>query len=316
MVFLILIFGVFSCATSVIFIRWSETDPVMLTAYRLILGGLFLLPFYLRAKEQHRFRMDAAFVRKIVPPALFLALHFVSWIMGARMTPAANATLIVNMVPVAMPFTLWFLLRERLTRPEIAGTVFALTGVVLLGIGDFRLSAEYALGDAVCFLSMLGYALYLTAARRNRDIPSVYLYVVPVYLLASVFALGGAALAFPFGGVGNVIGPDIHRELFCILALGAIPTVLGHSIINWSLRHMRGQTVAIVNLHQFVFAGILAFFVFTEVPAPYFWVACLLVISGAVVVIRQKAPVEAAPSPSREKKTAPRPQRPGGGEKT
>ncbi|MCC5806407.1 MAG: DMT family transporter [Opitutales bacterium] len=307
MVFLVLIFGVFSCSTSVIFIRWSETDPVMLTAYRLILGGLFLLPFYLRAREQHRFRMDAAFARKIVPPALFLALHFVSWIIGARMTPAANATLIVNMVPVAMPFTLYFLLRERLTRPEVAGTLFALSGVVLLGVSDFRLSAQYALGDAVCFVSMLVYALYLTAARRNRDIPSVYLYVVPVYLLASVFALGGAALALPFGAVDNVIGPDIHRELFCILALGAVPTVLGHSIINWALRHMRGQTVAIVNLHQFLFAGILAYIVFAEVPAPYFWVACLLVIIGAVIVIQQKPPGEPLPRPPHENKTAARP---------
>ncbi len=307
MVFLIVIFGVFSCATSVIFIRWSETDPVMLTAYRLILGGLFLLPFYLRAREQYRFRMDTAFVRKIVPPALFLALHFVSWIMGARMTPAANATLIVNMVPVAMPFTLYFFLRERLTRPEIAGTGFALTGVVLLGVSDFHLSAQYALGDAVCFLSMLGYALYLTAARRNRDIPSVYLYVVPVYLLASVFALAGAALVFPFGGVDNLIGPDIQRELLCILALGAVPTVLGHSIINWALRHMRGQTVAIVNLHQFVFAGILAYFVFAEMPEPYFLISSLLVITGAIIVIRQKTPDgQPPPQPSAENKTAPR----------
>lgn len=290
MAFLILVFGVFSCATSIIFIKWSETDPILLTAYRLVLGGLFLLPFYLRAKERHRFRVDATFLRQILPPALFLALHFISWIVGARMTPAANATLIVNMVPVAMPFALYFFLNERLTRPEVTGTVFAIAGVTLLGIADFRLNAEYALGDAICFLSMLMYTIYLVAARRNRSIPSVYLYVVPVYLLASVFALTAAAVALAFGREIAVIGPNLPLELFCILALGAIPTVLGHSIINWALRQMRGQVVAIVNLHQFVFAGILAYLFFAEIPANLFWISCVLVISGAVIVIRQKQP--------------------------
>jgi hypothetical protein len=41
---LILIFGVFCCSTSVLFIKGSETDPTWLSAYRLLLGGVLLLP--------------------------------------------------------------------------------------------------------------------------------------------------------------------------------------------------------------------------------------------------------------------------------
>lgn len=301
MTLLILIFGVFSCATSVIFIKLSETDPVMLTAYRLILGGLFLLPFFLRAQERHQLPLDAKFFRRILPPAFFLSVHFISWIIGARMTPAANATLLVNMTPVAMPFALFFLLREHLSRAEIAGTGFAIAGVITLGIADFQLSTQYAFGDLICFVSMILYTLYLTAGRKNRDLPSIYLYVVPVYLVSAAFSLTFALLAAPFGLVRNTIGPDLPLELLCILGLGAIPTVLGHSIINWALRHTRGQVVAIVNLHQFVFAGILAYLLFAEMPTHYFFAASIMVVIGAIIVIRQRGgtPTESSIPPKK-----------------
>ena len=42
--------------------------------------------------------------------------------------PAANATLIVNFVPVAMPFLLYFQLRERISRAEAGGTAIAFAG--------------------------------------------------------------------------------------------------------------------------------------------------------------------------------------------
>jgi drug/metabolite transporter (DMT)-like permease len=285
---LILIFGVFACSTSVIFIKLSGTDPILLTGFRLVVAVLLLLPFFLRARKRFDFCIDGGFIRKMLSPGFFLALHLIAWNIGARMTPAANASLIVNMVPVAMPFVLYYVIREKLSKAEWTGTGFAMVGVVGLGIADFHLSVQYALGDVICFGSMVLYTLYLVAARKNRDIPSVYLYVVPVYLTAAVFAFIFALLAKPFGLVGDWFGPNVGLDLLCIIGLGAIPTVLGHSIINWALRQTRGQVVAIVNLHQFVFAGILAWLIFTEIPSLYFILTALCILTGAVIVIRYR----------------------------
>lgn len=286
MPYLVLIFGVFCCSTSVIFIKIGQTDPIALSAYRTLLGGILLIPFILRARSGDR-PAFGKLLKRAAPPAFFLGIHFISWIMGARLTPSANASLIVNMVPVVMPVLLLLVLKERITLPEGMGTLVAILGVVLLGLGDFSLSPEYALGDAICFLSMLFYAIYLIFGRKNRDLPSIYLYVVPVYIMAGLLCLG-IAIGRELGGADVIwIGPDLKMELISILGLAIVPTVLGHSIINWALRSIRGQAVVIINLAQFIFAGIMGYFLLSEVPHAVFYLSSLLVIAGAVIVIRK-----------------------------
>lgn len=284
--YIILIFGVFCCSTSVIFIKASSTDPIALSAYRLILGGLLLLPIALR--QRHQCPPAREILKRTWPPALLLAIHFVFWIIGARMTPSANASLLVNMVPVVMPFLLFFVIRERVTQWEIAGTVVAMIGVMVLGYDDLNMSPAHALGDAVCFLGMLFYAGYLIFARKNKDLSSIYLYVVPVYILAGLFCFALAVTADLAGFHIQWIGPAMKQEWIAIIGLALVPTILGHSIINWALRYIRGQAVVVLNLAQFIFAGILGFILLEEAPSEIFYLASAIVIGGALMVIYRK----------------------------
>ena len=99
---------------------------------------------------------------------------------------------------------------------------------------------------------MLLFALYLSLGRRNRDIPSIWLYVVPLYAMAGLVCLVAGAprlatvLAFPL------------REWLLLLALAVVPTILGHSLLNGAMKHFRGNVVSVCNVGQFVFAGVLA----------------------------------------------------------
>jgi drug/metabolite transporter (DMT)-like permease len=287
---LILIGGVFACSLSVLFIKGSETDPIFLSAYRLLVGGALLLPVMFGARRRFpEFSLRRRW-RGILAPSVLLALHFISWIAGARLTPSANATLLVNMTPVVMPLFLFLLVREVLTAREWAGTGLAMAGVLVLGLGDFNFDPQYALGDAVCFGSMLLYAAYLGFGSRNRDVPSIYLYVVPVYLIAGVvclvIALGGLAM----GLIERPIGPRLAHEGAMILGLAVLPTIVGHSIVNWAFKVLRGQVVSLLNLGQFVFAGITGYLILAEVPTPMFWVAVVLAVMGAVLVVSQRKP--------------------------
>lgn len=281
----LLLFGVFCCSTSVIFIKIGSTDPVVLSAYRLLIGGGVLLPLALRSgRTQTPIRLRQLLPRTL-PPAVFLALHFISWIHGARLTPAANASLLVNMVPAVMPLLLMLVVRERITRWECLGTVLALSGVVLLARADLDLSREHLVGDLICFLSMILYAFYLICARKNNDLPSLYQYVVPVYVLAGLICLGLAGVMQGLGRPTIWLGPNTALEWVSILGLALVPTVFGHSIVNWAFRHIRSQTVVILNLAQFVFAGLMAFLLLHETAQPAFYPAALLVASGAMIVI-------------------------------
>ena len=184
------------------------------------------------------------------------------------------------MVPIVMPLFLYLLFRELINRREITGTAIAMVGVILLGSFDIRLSRTTFLGDFICFMAMILFAYYLSLARENRDYENIWLYLVPVYYIAGIFCL---IIAFLFQ---NPIKGYTTENLLYILGLGIIPTVIGHSIFNYSMQHIRGQVVSIAIMSQFIFAGLMGFFVLGETPHLFFYIAGILLVGGAIISIK------------------------------
>ena len=275
-----LVIGVFACSTAVIFIKESHEHAILLSSYRLLVAAAALTPVFIRDYRRHRDSYTRAHLRACLLPGLMLGLHFISWIIGARMTDAVNASLIVNLVPIAMPFLMLVMVHEKLTRGELLGTVLAIGGLLLLSAADYKLDREHFWGDVLCFVSMLLFAFYLALARKNRHFQSTWLYVVPLYYVAGIFCFI-VALFFV-----NPVKPYPMREIGLVLALGIIPTVVGHSILNHSLKHLRGQVVSIVNMGQFIFAGIMAYIFLEEIPVLSFYLACVLVVTGTYTAIK------------------------------
>ena len=81
---------------------------------------------------------------------------------------------------------------------------------------------------------------------------------------------------------------SLTREILIIVALGVIPTVIGHTLLNLTMKMFRGQVVALANMGQFLFAGIMAFVIpaIGETPGMAFYPASLLVIIGVTVALR------------------------------
>jgi drug/metabolite transporter (DMT)-like permease len=277
--YLLLFLGVLACSTSAILIRMSATDPLVLSALRLVLASVFLAPVFFLELRKHGAAFTRDHFRRTRIPALVLALHLISWTLGARMTAVAQSTLIVNLVPIALPFFLYALAGERLNGAEIAGTLLAILGLVGLSVKDALSGGGSPAGNAVCFLSMLLFALYLALGRRNRDFPSVWLYVIPVYGQAAVVCLLAALPRFATFNAGS------GREWALMAGLAAIPTVCGHSLLNSAMRRVRGQIVSLCNVSQFIFAGLMGFLIFGEAPRAAFYATSAVVVAGVAIVV-------------------------------
>ena len=299
---LLLAVGVFAGSTAVIQIKACTVDPVQMASYRQLVAAAVLAPVFLRDWRRHRAAYTWAHLRGAMLPGLMLGLHFISWIFGAQKARAANASLIVNMVPIVLPFFLHWLIRERITKGEVAGTALALAGLVLLAVADSRHGGQLVAGDLICFGSMILFALYLALGRKNRHYPTVWLYLVPVYFLGGAFCLLctlvlapiAPALAAPITAFPT---QNVLREVLLVLGLGIIPTVIGHSILNYTMRHLRGQVVGIANLGQFVFAGVMAWFFFQEVPSWALYVSAVFVVAGVAIAVRSAPPAAREPPP-------------------
>ncbi|QDU55273.1 DMT family transporter [Aeoliella mucimassa] len=281
---LLLLLGVFACAMSVIFIKNCEVDPVMLTGWRLLIAAVALTPVYIRDWRKHRAQLVRSHYTDPLIPGVVLTLHFFSWMYGARLTTAVNATVLVNLVPIAMPLLLIPLAGERLNRRELVATIVAAIGLVILCQADYHMSKEYLYGDLVCLGSMMLLAVYLALGRRYRHHPTIWLYLVPLYYLAAILSF----LLAPWMAHSTYI--NWQQDGLSVLALGLVPTVIGHSMLNNAMRYFRGQVVALASMLQFVFAGILGYFFLSEPPPQMvFYPACgLILLAGVIVVLGEK----------------------------
>ena len=311
---LLLLAGQAIGATSVVFIRISGLDAALLAAMRLLLGAGILGSVGLLSDIRRRSPSDAGAengissaetsdggptgplrgsgsqgpgllagisLKRSLAPGILMGLHLFTWNIGARATLAANATLVVNMVPIAMPIVVYVLYRERLNRGQIVATLLAVSGIVVLASGSMRIGMETLLGDLVNVLSLFLLAGYLALARRQRQGQSLFAYVVPLYFVGGSLALVLALLSgADFRPLANLTAwlPAIG------LAVG--PTAVGHTIFNRAMGTVPSQTVSLFIVTQFVFAGVYAAIIFRELPFPAFYPAAAMVLAGVGLDLR------------------------------
>ena len=274
--FLILSLGVFCAGTSVVMTKASVLPAEYVAGGRLWVAALLLLPIYTRHRKRFPEFDLMQSIRISGLPAILLGFHFITWTVGARWTTSANSTLIANLIPAAMPFFSLILLKEALTKNEWIGTCITCTGVAILAYVDFTISSEMISGDLVCLVSMLLLAWYLILARKYKHIPSIWLYLVPLYTMAGCICL---LIGFFRNGVPPEPPPV---EWLHIFLLGLVPTVFGHSLLNLAMHWYRSQFVAIVSQMQFIYAGILGYYFFTEIPHGSFYLASAFMMAGVV----------------------------------
>jgi drug/metabolite transporter (DMT)-like permease len=274
---LALAIGIVACSTAVILIKASHTPPVWLAAERLLLAAAAIAPLALRDARRAG-GWGGEDLRAAWWPACFLAAHFATWVVAARLIPAANSTLVANFTPVVMPVVALVLLRERVSGLELAATLVGIGGVMALAVGDLDASSSYLLGDGLCFVAMLALAVYLALARRLRR-GSLWLYMAPVFAIAGVIC---AAAALAIEGWPRLPG---GREALLVIGLALVPTVVGHSLMNRAMGELRPQVVSLAALGNVPCAALMAWVLWREAPSPLFWVTCAAYIVAVTMLM-------------------------------
>jgi len=278
--FFILLLGVVAGGTAIVMIKASDENPLLVASYRLLVAAIIVTPFFLRDLQRYNGEYGWKQFSWTILPAIALAFHFMTWVIGARLTQTSNAVLIANLTPAAMPFFVWIFFRERVTRQEVIGTLVALSGMIWMTSATLMVSKTDFLGDVICFVSMLGYAMYMALGRKNGGRISLWLYMVPLYYLAGLICLGCALFTV------NPIKTYTLNNILMILGLGIFPTILGHTILNYSLKFFRGQVVSVSYLGQILVGTSLGYFLLGDVPRPSFYAAAVLIVIGILIVLR------------------------------
>jgi drug/metabolite transporter (DMT)-like permease len=203
---------------------------------------------------------------------LLLALHFWTWIASLRFTTVASSVVLVSLKPIFVWALAAVWLHEHPSRREKWGMGIAVLGATLIGIGDARVSLGALGGDLLALAGALTAAGYYVIGRRVRATVGVWTYASIVYAVAAV-ALAAVALSrgVPLTGFAG-------RDWAVFGALAAGPMLVGHTGMNYALKHYRATTVNVAALGEPVGAALIAWLALHETPP-------LLALIGGVVVV-------------------------------
>jgi len=218
----------------------------------------------------------------VIVAGVLLAAHFALFMAGLAATSLAAAVALVSLEPLAVVLAAFFAFGLRPTRRELAGLLLATAGAVVVGsaagVGEHRL-----LGDAFVLLAVVLYGGYVASARGLRDALPPLPYASAVYGTASL-ALLPASLV-----LGARAGLPGREPLLAIVALGLVPTLVGHTVMQRVARRAPPVLVALVSPGETVGSLAIGAALMGAAPTWTEGAGCALILAGVVLAVTGRA---------------------------
>jgi len=292
-----LIIGMFGVSFAAVLITMSDSHPITIAAWRMLFAVLMLLPFtlFLRRKELMSLKpMDIVFLSLV---GVILAIHFTLWNTSLVYTTVAPSTLLVTSHPILVAVVSHYFFKDRLSKVQAIGIGLAFLGVIVLVLKDlvtFDLTSSHFIGCVLAFFGGMAAGIYYLSGRRVRAKTSLLTYVTVVYSACAISL-------FAAGFVGGVdLTPTGGREYLIFGALALIPTIFGHTIHNFVLKHLKAFVVSVSLLGEPVGAAILALIVFwpDQRPSIYTIIGGVVILGGIYLTIWGKKNESGKPRPT------------------
>jgi len=277
-----LLVGVLAASTASTFIRLAQDaiHPLAVAAWRLTLASFILAPFAIATRRDELRSLNRGEWLLALGAGGLLAIHFATWITSLVLTSVAASVVLVSTHPLFVGVISHLFLQERLDRSTAVGLGIALVGSTIIGLGDVGGGGHRLVGDLLALVGGLSVAGYFLIGRRLRRRLSLLGYVFPVYATAAVILMVVAALAqVPLGGYPA-------DAWLWLLLLALVPQIVGHSSLNWALRHLTATYVTLSVLGEPIGSTLLAWVVLSEPPTLAVVIGGGLVLAGIVIAGR------------------------------
>jgi drug/metabolite transporter (DMT)-like permease len=264
--------GVIAVSTSAILVKVSSAPSGVIAFYRLFFSVLIMLPvFLLKYVSELRLITKRDWVFTGIS-GVFLAFHFILWFESLNYTSVASSTVLVTLQPVFAFAGAYFFFKEKVSAKAILSGLIAIAGSVIISWGDFKISGSALFGDFLAIAACALVTIYLLFGQTVRKRMSLITYTFIVYSFSAV------TLFLYVIAVGDSFYPYPGSDWVYFILLAIIPTLLGHTLFNWSIKWLSTSIISMAILFEPVGATILAYYLLGE---KVIWTQ----IAGGLVVI-------------------------------
>ncbi|WP_075982702.1 DMT family transporter [Bacillus massilinigeriensis] len=256
--YVVLAIGVLSVSASAILVKVSSSPSGVIAFYRLFFSVLFMLPlFLLKYVSELKLITKKDWIFSIVS-GVFLAFHFILWFESLNYTSVASSTVLVTLQPLFAFIGTFLFFKERFSGKAILSCIVAIIGSIIISWGDFKISGMALFGDFLALIACALVTAYLMFGQTVRQRLSLITYTFVVYSFSAITLFVYVLI------VHEPLIPDVQSDWVYFILLALIPTLMGHTLFNWSLKWISTSTISMAILFEPVGATIMAFYLLNE----------------------------------------------------
>lgn len=259
-------------------IALSSMPILALIFWRNLGGFLLVLPWAFRDLDLSRPEVKRG-IKFSLLSGIALALHFIGFFLAMRYTTVAVGTALTALQPI---FASYFVKRLGGTIPQRAwtGMLIAFVGVIIITGVDLQISKRAFLGDLAAIACAALAAMYVVLGARARESVSTATYTSVAYLTCSLVSLSFAL------AVGTELFNFELREWLLLVALIAGAQILGHTILNFTLKSLSPAIASLVVFFEVPVSAVLAFWWLNQLPPTGTIPGLILILVGCRVFLR------------------------------
>jgi drug/metabolite transporter (DMT)-like permease len=264
----------FSIMGALVKLLGQRLDSIQIAFFRCFFGFLAILPFVLSKKGHHAFRTThfyGHFLRGAVGVAAMVGGFY-----ATTRLPLTDSTAISFTAPLFMILTAIFLLGEKVRWRRGLATVAGFVGVLVMVRPDSgTLDVAAMVGLFAAFLV----ALSTTLIKRLSGTEEALTILVYFGLFSSILT------AVPAYFVWRPLTPDELALLGLVGALGAVGQFCQ------ARAYAAGELMAIapIDYSRLIFAGIMGFLLFAELPDRYTLVGAAIIVGSTLYIAYREA---------------------------
>ena len=251
----------------------KSMGPVTFTGFRLLLGGLVLLPFtyfYINNKCLNFEKIRILFLMSfaLLIGALFQQIALIY-------TNVANVAFLTALYVPIVPFIYFVILKKPVSKYIIFASVLCITGVWFLSKNELEFGSY---GDLLSIIGAFFWSFHIILIFKASE-----LNIEPVIIAAfHIFFAGliGVVLAFLIENPNFI---DVKKGAFELIYTGILSIGLGFTLQTIAQKHLPPTNVAILLSMESVFASIAAFIILGQILKTNSLIGCALILLGVII---------------------------------
>ena len=251
----------------------KSMGPVTFTGFRLLLGGLVLLPFtyfYFNNKSLNFEKIRILFLMSF---ALLIGALFQQ--VALIYTNVANVAFLTALYVPIVPFIYFVILKKPVSKYIIFASVLCITGVWFLSKNELEFGSY---GDLLSIIGAFFWSFHIILIFKASE-----LNIEPVITAAfHIFFAGliGVVLAFLIENPNFI---DVKNGAFELIYTGILSIGLGFTLQTIAQKHLPPTNVAIILSMESVFASIAAFIILGQILKTNSLIGCTLILLGVII---------------------------------